>query len=308
MEKIILDSYETPDHLMEKIVNKEVKAAISLAVPVVNINEWDTNKTNPYALMLCLSPEEFEQVLYYAKYLIFDKDGAFHLASEKEKIEELGKDSCLEALSGACAISKAIDGLTEKDYKKVLEDSEKKETDCMKRLEELDDEEASESEEVDTDNVVIEEGPASEDDFAALPETERDLVSKELYRARMLMDAAWYVRRFKSSRLVIREMKFFPLEVATALQEEAKCNPYSVYHDISFLCRRILNRNVRLKKLIELNAPEIIIRNESRILQEYVDALICNGKRGTPVVHDKESGHVLSSLTDIILKNVRLCG
>lgn len=308
MEKIILDSYETPEHLMEKIINREVKATINLAVPVAGINEWDTNKTNPYALMLGLSQEEFEQVLYYARYLVFSKDGAFHVASEKEKIEELEKDSSLVALSGVSAIARAIDRLADSDYEKILEDSRKKEEFCMKRLEELNEEESSEAEEIDTENVVIEDGPASEADFVEPPETEYDKVGKELCHARMLMDAAWYVRRFKSSRLVIREMKFFPLEVVTALQEEAKCNPYSVYHDISFLCRRILYRNIRLKKLLELNAPEIIIRNESRMLQEYIDALICNGKRGEPVVHDKESGHVFSSLTDIILKSIRLCG
>ena len=53
--------------------------------------------------------------------------------------------------------------------------------------------------------------------------------------------------------------------------------------DLNDLYRRVINRNNRLKKLLELNAPDIIIRNEKRMLQEAVDALIDNGRRGRPV-------------------------
>src|SRR6476661_3537169 len=50
--------------------------------------------------------------------------------------------------------------------------------------------------------------------------------------------------------------------------------------DLNDLYRRVINRNNRLKRLMELNAPEIIVRNEKRMLQEAVDALIDNGRRG----------------------------
>ena len=53
--------------------------------------------------------------------------------------------------------------------------------------------------------------------------------------------------------------------------------------DLNDLYRRVINRNNRLKKLLELNAPDIIVRNEKRMLQEAVDALIDNGRRGRPV-------------------------
>ena len=49
------------------------------------------------------------------------------------------------------------------------------------------------------------------------------------------------------------------------------------------LYRRIINRNNRLRRLLELGAPDIIVRNEKRMLQEAVDALIDNGRRGRPV-------------------------
>ena len=53
--------------------------------------------------------------------------------------------------------------------------------------------------------------------------------------------------------------------------------------DLNDLYRRIVNRNNRLKKLMDINAPDIIVRNEKRMLQESVDALIDNGRRGRPV-------------------------
>ena len=53
--------------------------------------------------------------------------------------------------------------------------------------------------------------------------------------------------------------------------------------DLNDLYRRVINRNNRLKRLIQLNAPDIIVRNEKRMLQEAVDALIDNGRRGRAV-------------------------
>src|SRR2546426_914121 len=53
--------------------------------------------------------------------------------------------------------------------------------------------------------------------------------------------------------------------------------------DLNDLYRRVINRNNRLKRLLDLGAPEIIVRNEKRMLQEAVDALIDNGRRGRPV-------------------------
>ncbi|MBQ7791894.1 MAG: DNA-directed RNA polymerase subunit beta', partial [Clostridia bacterium] len=68
--------------------------------------------------------------------------------------------------------------------------------------------------------------------------------------------------------------------------------------DLYDLYRRVINRNNRLKKLLELNAPEIIVRNEKRMLQEAVDALIDNGRRGKPVVGP--GNRPLKSLSDLL--------
>ena len=68
--------------------------------------------------------------------------------------------------------------------------------------------------------------------------------------------------------------------------------------DLNDLYRRVINRNNRLIKLLELNAPDIIIRNEKRMLQEAVDALIDNGRRGRPVTGP--NNRALKSLSDML--------
>ena len=68
--------------------------------------------------------------------------------------------------------------------------------------------------------------------------------------------------------------------------------------DLNDLYRRVINRNNRLKKLIELKAPEIIIRNEKRMLQEAVDALLDNGRHGRPVLGP--GNRPLKSLSDML--------
>ena len=68
--------------------------------------------------------------------------------------------------------------------------------------------------------------------------------------------------------------------------------------DLNDLYRRVINRNNRLQHLLELNAPDIIVRNEKRMLQEAVDALIDNGRRGRPVTGP--NNRPLKSLSDML--------
>ncbi len=67
--------------------------------------------------------------------------------------------------------------------------------------------------------------------------------------------------------------------------------------DLNELYRRVLNRNIRLQRLIEIEAPEVIIKNEKRMLQESVDALIDNGRRGQPV---RSNRRALKSLSEML--------
>ena len=77
--------------------------------------------------------------------------------------------------------------------------------------------------------------------------------------------------------------------------------------DLNDLYRRVINRNNRLSKLLDLGAPQIIVRNEKRMLQEAVDALIDNGRRGRPVTG--ASNRALKSLSDLLKEAAMLtCG
>ena len=72
----------------------------------------------------------------------------------------------------------------------------------------------------------------------------------------------------------------------------------SLLATLNDLYRRVINRNNRLKRLLELGAPDIIVRNEKRMLQEAVDALIDNGRRGRPVTGP--NNRALKSLSDML--------
>src|SRR5699024_6665669 len=68
--------------------------------------------------------------------------------------------------------------------------------------------------------------------------------------------------------------------------------------DLNDLYRRVINRNNRLKRLLDLAAPDIIVRNEKRMLQEAVDALLHDGRRGRPIADSNK--RPLRSLADMI--------
>lgn len=71
--------------------------------------------------------------------------------------------------------------------------------------------------------------------------------------------------------------------------------------DLNDLYRRVINRNNRLKRLLDLAAPDIIVRNEKRMLQEAVDALLDNGRRGRAITGSNK--RPLKSLADMIKVN-----
>ena len=72
--------------------------------------------------------------------------------------------------------------------------------------------------------------------------------------------------------------------------------------DLNDLYRRVINRNNRLARLLELKAPEIIVRNEKRMLQEAVDSLLDNGRRGKAMTGANK--RPLKSLADMMIANV----
>ena len=95
--------------------------------------------------------------------------------------------------------------------------------------------------------------------------------------------------------MVLTILPVLPPELRPMVQLDGGRFATSDLHD---LYRRVINRNNRLKRLMDLGAPEIIIRNEKRMLQESVDALIDNGRRGRPI--QGSHNHKLKSLSDLL--------
>lgn len=95
--------------------------------------------------------------------------------------------------------------------------------------------------------------------------------------------------------MILKNVPVIPAELRPMVQLDGGRFATS---DLNELYRRLINRNNRLKKLMEMRAPEIIVKNEKRMLQEGVDALIDNGRRGKPVV--AQNNRELKSLSDML--------
>ena len=107
--------------------------------------------------------------------------------------------------------------------------------------------------------------------------------------------AAFYPSGNKLEWMILDAIPVIPPDIRPMVQLDGGRFATS---DLNDLYRRVINRNNRLKRLLELGAPEIIVRNEKRMLQESVDALIDNGRRGRPVTGP--NNRPLKSLSDML--------
>ncbi|WP_138296594.1 MULTISPECIES: DNA-directed RNA polymerase subunit beta' [unclassified Clostridium] len=112
---------------------------------------------------------------------------------------------------------------------------------------------------------------------------------------RLEVAEAFHQSHNKPSWMILDVVPVIPPEIRPMVQLDGGRFATS---DLNDLYRRVVNRNNRLKRLLELNAPDIIVRNEKRMLQEAVDALIDNGRRGRPVTGP--GNRPLKSLSDML--------
>ena len=136
-------------------------------------------------------------------------------------------------------------------------------------------------------------------------ETMREVLLKEMnapsaQRRRKAVKRLKVVEAFrrsgnKASRMILTVLPVLPPELRPMVQLDGGRFATS---DLNDLYRRVINRNNRLLRLLELEAPDIIIRNEKRMLQEAVDALIDNGRRGKAI--SGSHNHRLKSLSDLL--------
>ncbi|MBR2726104.1 DNA-directed RNA polymerase subunit beta' [Candidatus Saccharibacteria bacterium] len=301
----------------KSITRRERMGHIALATPVAH--SWFMRGIpSALSLLLDISVKNIERVVYFATYLITDADTE-KVQSTLEQLEEqtaaarkaikirYEKDAAVEGAdikALADAESKEIEEL-ETDYKakKTLLETFKKgevlsEIDYRNMPEEYEDlitvqmgAEAVKKllDEVDLDKLIED---LREEKEEAKGQKEKK-ISKRLKTLEGMQSAG-----IKPEDLILSVIPVIPPDLRPMI---ALPGGRFATSDLNDLYRRVINRNNRLKKLLDLNAPEVICRNEKRMLQEAVDALIDNSAvRGTRGANSTNGRRKLKSLSDLL--------
>ncbi len=315
-------------------VRRERMGHISLAAPVAHI--WFAKGIpSRLGLLLDLSPRNLERVLYFAQYIITSVDPisrqrAIELLQEAhlEQLETLDQEtealiapirSEFEAAEESkdterqrAEVEEAITQLREKaegDKQRMEEDLQATidEVESLRPLQLLT--EARHRDLRERFGEVFKASMGAEAILEVLKGVDLELLAAELQqefratsgqRRKKAVKRLRIVESFRKSTnqpqwMVITVLPVLPPDLRPMVQLDGGRFATS---DLNDLYRRVINRNNRLRRLLELGAPEIIVRNEKRMLQEAVDDLIDNGRRGRPIVGSHN--HKLKSLSDLL--------
>ncbi|MBR6384764.1 MAG: DNA-directed RNA polymerase subunit beta' [Ruminococcus sp.] len=288
-------------------VRRERMGHIELAAPVSHI--WYFKGTpSRIGQVLEVSQKRLEEVLYFTKYIVTDPGNTElvkkQLLTEKEYLsylEKYGDD--FKAEMGAEAIKKLLN-----EYDPARYDTHKK------RLIEMGKISFGIGKKVTCFNNPIECDCEECRAFAALPDIEWknniEIVADDLKNElvglpsgqkkvkllkRLQIIEAFRLSGNKPEWMILDVVPVIPPDLRPMIMLDGGRYATS---DLNDLYRRVINRNNRLEKMLELDAPDIIVRNEKRMLQEAVDALIDNGRHGRPVTGP--SNRALKSLSDML--------
>ncbi len=242
-----------------KKVRRERMGKIELAAPVSHIWYFKAVPSR-IGTLLDISPKHLEQVLYFASYIVLEPG---HTGLKKMQI------------------------LTENEYGAIYQD--------------FADEIASGSLKIDMGAEAIKYLLAELDIEALSVQLKDELRNASGQKKAKIVKRLEVVEAFRKSQnkpewMILDVIPVIPPELRPMVPLDGGRYAAS---DMNDLYRRVINRNNRLKKLLELHAPQIIIRNEKRMLQEAVDALIDNGRRGKPVTGGSSS-RPLKSLSEFL--------
>ncbi len=287
-------------------VRRERMGHIELAAPVSHI--WYFKGTpSRIGQVLEISQKRLEEVLYFTKYIVTEPGNTDlvkkQMLSEKEyltALEKYGDD--FKAEMGAEAIKKLLNEYDPARYdthKKRLIDMGKiylgdrkitcfnKPTECMceecQKFAILPDIEWRNNLEIVADDLKAE--------LVGLPSGQKKV--KLLKRLQII--EAFRLSGNKPEWMILDVVPVIPPDIRPMIMLDGGRYATS---DLNDLYRRVINRNNRLKRMLELDAPDIIVRNEKRMLQEAVDALIDNGRHGRPVTGP--NNRALKSLSDML--------
>ena len=313
-------------------VRRQRMGHVTLAAPVAHI--WFAKGIpSRLGLMLDMSPRNLERVLYFAQYVVTKVDPLLR----KRKIEELENDHVERALTLEEQLGERVAAL-ESDLARVPEDDAAKRDELQAQAQAIKGalveqraalQEALDKEKADVESIkplmlmtesrhrelsdkygdVFQAGIGAEaimellrsididEEIVRLKGEVRSTSGQKRKKAGKRMEALEAFQRSgnKPEWMVMTALPVLPPDLRPMVQLDGGRFATS---DLNDLYRRVINRNNRLKRLLELGAPEIIIRNEKRMLQEAVDDLIDNGRRGRPIVGSHN--HQLKSLSDLL--------
>ena len=302
-------------------VRRERMAHIQLAAPVAHV--WFSKGIpSRLGLLLDLSPRNLERVLYFAKYVITHIDEDKRTRSIESLKESLVQENQTEPLSveESAKVSQDDHPDTEKGVvlanASVEEDTAKSEEEVQALIDEL---EGLRTMQLLTEANYRDLRDKFADIFTATMGAEGilsilkqlDLESLKLHLHEEIVTTSGQRRKKAIKRLRIVESfiksgnqpQWMILSVLPVLPPDLRPmvqldGGRFATSDLNDLYRRVINRNNRLKRLLDLGAPEIIVRNEKRMLQEAVDALIDNGRVGKAI--SGSHNHKLKSLADLL--------
>lgn len=305
-------------------VRRERTGHIELAAPVTHI--WFVKLVpSRLGLLLDLSPRDLESVIYFARYIVISVDKE---AKEKNlrKVEEEWGRRIAEHEERLNKKIEEVEATDMEEEPKIQEVNELRARSVEKRakleeelktsiaqLEGLQPRKLLNEEGYrrlkDRYGDIFEAGMGAEAILQVLKQIDVDALHRELHEQirstsggyrkrisqRLQLVEAFKLSGNKPEWMVWTVLPVLPPALRPIVQLDGG---RFVISDLNDLYRRVINRNNRLRRLMKLGAPEIIIRNEKRMLQEAVDALVDNGRRGRAVVTGNK--HALKSLSDIL--------
>ncbi len=247
-------------------VRRERMGHIQLAAPVSHI-WYFKGIPSRMGMLLDISPRALEKVLYFANFIVLDPGDSKVTGLKRHELITDAKYRELEAQLGKGAFRAAMGAEAVKELLLSLNLDE------------------------------ISEKLKKEISDLAEKERERDSEGQKRARAVKRLEVVEAFRQSgnKPEWMILDVIPVIPPDLRPMVQLDGGRFATS---DLNDLYRRVINRNNRLKRLLELGAPDIIVRNEKRMLQEAVDALIDNGRRGRAVTGP--GNRALKSLSDLL--------
>ena len=301
-------------------VRRERMGHIELACPVSHI--WFAKGIpSRLGLLLDLSPRSLEHVLYFSQYIVttIDEEArneAIRLLEEQSELNILDRENALEEKITQMEQEKATVEDINRAREEFVEEKTKMEEDILNDIEQLKDIEVkkilSENQYHDLKDKygeAFEAGMGAEAVLQIIKNIDLDELRNNLLletqsssgqRRKKASKQLRVVEAFRNSGnkpewMILTVLPVLPPDLRPMVQLDGGRFATS---DLNDLYRRVINRNNRLRHLIDIGAPTIIIRNEKRMLQEAVDSLIDNGRRGRAI--SISGNHKLKSLSDML--------